>query len=80
MSSLGGIAMNEFEVNKKAIRIDALKCIGCGLCIRLCTQLFIMGENKTAKCQTEVVSGILLKEAENIAFQCPGSAIKLSEE
>lgn len=55
-----------------AIKIDAEKCIGCGLCSSMCEQVFEMGDDMKAhvKAQKKIPC---VKEA---IESCPVEAIK----
>lgn len=54
-------------------------CIGCNLCPRLCKEVFRMTEQRVAECIVNTVPTEHETSVKNIAFQCPGGAIKINK-
>ena len=54
------------------VSVDASKCIGCGLCVQVCGEVFEMGENNKAKVK-EQKDIPCVKEAKE---SCPVDAIR----
>lgn len=58
-------------------KVDADTCIGCGLCVSICPEVFKMEDDKAA-----VIAQVVPKDAEgtckNAADDCPVTAIKIS--
>lgn len=53
------------------IKIDKEKCIGCGLCVSLCEQVFEMDENGKAKVKAQKKLPCVKEAIES----CPTQAI-----
>jgi ferredoxin len=53
------------------VRVDKEKCIGCGLCVQICGEVFEMDENNKAKVKEQKDTDCM-KEAID---QCPVKAI-----
>ena len=57
----------------KMVKVDAEKCIGCGMCVSMCPDVFEMGDDGKAK----VVSQKDSSEVKETAESCPVEAITL---
>ncbi len=53
------------------VKIDKEKCLGCGMCVSMCPDVFEMDENGKAK----VISQKNTPCAKEVAESCPGEAI-----
>ena len=51
-------------------------CIGCGMCVETCPEVFSMGEDGVAVAIEEEVSADMLKAAEEAKENCPAGAIE----
>ena len=58
------------------IIIDENACVGCGLCVNLCPDVFELDENSMAKIKANECENCNLHE---IASQCPVNAIIIEE-
>ncbi len=56
------------------IKVDKEKCIGCGLCVSLCPEVFQLGEDGKAEVKNPQ-RGCDIEEA---AESCPVGAIKMA--
>ena len=54
-----------------AVKIDKEKCIGCGLCASVCSEVFEMGDDMKAKVKSQK-NPLCVKEA---VESCPTEAI-----
>jgi ferredoxin len=64
------------KIIRNMARIDASKCIGCGLCVDLCPQVFRLGRDG----QSEVIAGQEKESNESVkdaVSACPAGAISL---
>lgn len=52
------------------------KCMGCGRCISICPEIFVMGESKRAKVISENVPQELESLVQQAVVWCPVSAIQ----
>lgn len=57
----------------KKIKIDQEKCIGCGLCLSICSEYFDMKDDKAVVKKSDIEKKDSLKEA---ITSCPVEAIK----
>lgn len=55
-------------------------CIGCGLCVSTCPEVFSMSEEGTAKAVDEDAAPDVQSAAEEAKDNCPVSAIETVEE
>jgi len=59
-------------------KVDKNKCIGCGLCVSICPQVFELGDDGKSKIiNPNACEGCNCKEA---AESCPAQAIILEKE
>jgi len=59
----------------KKVVVDKNKCIGCGSCVALCPQAFVIGDDGKAKSKQKAGEQACLQEA---VENCPVKAIKLT--
>jgi len=59
-----------------SITVDQALCIGCGICVDACSEVFAFNADGKAEVIKETCEGCNLEE---IADQCPVDAIELSE-
>jgi len=57
--------------------VDREKCIGCGLCASLCSEVFELKGGKSSV-KKEEIKGELEDEVKRAADLCPVKAIKVS--
>ncbi len=62
----------------KAI-VDKDLCMGCGLCVEVCPQVFEMGEDDKAHAKTNPVPPGVESGCRDAADQCPASAIVIED-
>ncbi|WP_027398121.1 ferredoxin [Anaerovorax odorimutans] len=60
----------------KAI-IDESGCIGCGICVNTCPQVFQLGENGLAQVINDKISSDLENVVEDAKNECPVSVISI---
>ncbi|MCF7894922.1 MAG: ferredoxin [Candidatus Omnitrophica bacterium] len=58
------------------IIIDENACVGCGLCVNLCPEVFLLKDNNIAKVKSEEPCD---KNLHKIASQCPVNAILVKD-
>ena len=63
----------------KAI-VDKNLCIGCGICVEVCPEVFEMGDDNKAQAKVKLVSPEAESSCRDAADQCPESAIKIEED
>ena len=63
----------------KAI-VDEDLCLGCGICVDVCPEVFEMGEGDKAKVKVSPVPPEKESSCRDAAEQCPESAIKIEDE
>jgi ferredoxin len=64
---------------KALIKSDV--CIGCGLCVDICPEVFVMdGEANVAKTKLDRVPAELKEKCSEAATNCPVEAIIIEEE
>ena len=51
-------------------------CIGCGLCVSICPQVFIMGDDGTAQAEAGEISPAFENGAQLAQSDCPVDAIE----
>ncbi len=59
------------------VEVDREKCIGCGLCVSLCSEVFELKEGKSSVKKEEVEEKLEAK-VKRAADLCPAKAIKVS--
>lgn len=57
--------------------VNKSNCIGCGMCVSICPQVFSMDEDGTAKAVEGIVEESLIEDTNEAASQCPVAAIEL---
>ena len=60
------------------VRIENDACIGCGLCVSLCSGAFKIGESGRSELKTDNFDN-LESEIKNCVDACPVNAIKVQE-
>ena len=63
----------------KAI-VDKNLCIGCGLCVEVCPEVFEMGDDNKAQAKVSPVPSNAESSCREAADQCPVSAITIEED
>lgn len=58
------------------ITIDENACVGCGLCVNLCPEIFALKDNNIAQVKPEKSCD---KNLHKIASQCPVNAILVND-
>lgn len=51
-------------------------CIGCGLCVSLCPEVFALTDEGVSHAKSEAKSGEVEKQAEEALRECPVDAIE----
>ena len=54
------------------VRVDENACVGCGLCVNVCPDVFELGEDGIAKVKAQECGSCDLND---VASQCPVNAI-----
>jgi ferredoxin len=54
-------------------------CIGCGLCVDICPEVFVLGEDNIAKTIIERVPAEIKNKCNDAAKNCPVEAIDIEE-
>lgn len=57
--------------------VDKEKCIGCGLCVGLCPEVFAMGEDGNAEVITERILPGAAASCRRAEEECPVEAISV---
>jgi ferredoxin len=57
--------------------VDKEKCLGCGLCVELCPQVFAMTEDGNAEVITELILPDAVASCRQAEEQCPVGAISV---
>lgn len=60
------------------VEINKDSCIGCGLCINLCSECFAMNETE-GKAEIRKENGCSSCDPRNIASNCPVGAISVTD-
>jgi ferredoxin len=68
----------EKETFMKAIVKKDL-CIGCGLCVDICPEVFVLGDDNIAKTIVERVGAEIKDKCREAAKNCPVEAIDIEE-
>jgi ferredoxin len=55
--------------------VDKDKCIGCGLCVDVCPQVFFMDTDGKASCEDSIIPVDAEPSCQDAAQQCPVEAI-----
>ena len=58
-------------------RIKNELCIGCGLCVEICPEVFAMGDDMIAIVIVDETPPEVLGEVQDAALSCPVDAIEL---
>ena len=58
------------------LKVDKEKCIGCGQCVGICSEVFDFDDDNLAKVITDEVPKELNEEAKTAMENCPTSAIE----
>ncbi len=61
------------------VTVDKEGCIGCGLCVATCPELFAMGDDQKAQVMLAPVPATLEACAHKAADTCPVSVIEVAE-
>ncbi len=61
------------------VNIDRDGCIGCGLCVSTCPQVFALGDDQKAQVMQVPVSATLEDCARKAADTCPVSVISVDD-
>ena len=59
--------------------VDKQKCLGCGICIDVCPDVFETGDDGLADVRVEVVPPTAESSCRDAAEQCPEQAIHVQE-
>ncbi len=59
--------------------VDKELCLGCGLCVEVCPEVFEMNEDNKAETKVDPVPPEAEESCREAADQCPSSAIKIEE-
>jgi len=60
--------------------VDREPCLGCGLCIEVCPEVFEMDDDSRAQAKMNQVPPESEGTCRDAAEQCPESAIKIEED
>ena len=69
---------NEQKPNEKVITIDKAKCIGCGLCVTTCHDVFQLGDD--GKAHVKDAAACANSNCQEAIDECPAKAISWEEE
>jgi len=61
------------------VLVDKGSCIGCGLCVDVCSQVFSMEQDGKAVAKDALVPPDIEASCRDAAQQCPVEAIKITE-
>jgi ferredoxin len=59
--------------------VDAEACIGCGLCVSVCEEVFVMDDDGKAKAIVERVPAEHKEACSQAAADCPVDAIQITD-
>ncbi|HHU36757.1 MAG TPA: ferredoxin [Treponema sp.] len=57
--------------------VDKDTCIGCGVCVDVCPQIFSMDQDDKAEAKDITVPGNIEESCQDAADQCPVEAIEI---
>ena len=57
--------------------VDKDTCIGCGLCVGICPEIFEMDVDGKAQALDKKITDGFMESAKDAEMQCPTSAIKV---
>jgi ferredoxin len=60
--------------------VDKSLCLGCGVCVEVCPEVFEIGDDNTAQAKTTPVPAGAEESCRDAADQCPESAIKIEDD
>ncbi len=60
--------------------VDKELCLGCGLCVEVCPDVFDMNEDNKAEAKVDRVPPEAEGSCREAADQCPSSAIEIEED
>lgn len=60
--------------------VDKDLCLGCGICVEVCPEVFEMDDDSKAQAKVSPVSAEAEGSCRKAADQCPESAIKIEED
>lgn len=60
--------------------VDRELCLGCGICIEVCPEVFEMDDDNKAQANVNLVLPESEGSCRDAADQCPESAIKIEED
>lgn len=61
------------------VEVDEDTCIGCGLCVEICPDVFEMGKDMKSHTKVKKVPDKLKAKVKEAAQSCPVQAIKVSD-
>ena len=67
----------EAKSTKKTITVDQVKCIGCGLCVTTCPEVFELGDD--SKSQVKNAAACANCNCQQAIDGCPAGAISWKE-
>jgi len=60
--------------------VDKELCLGCGICVEVCPEVFEMDDDNKAQAKVNLVPPESEGSCRDAADQCPESAIKIEED
>ena len=60
--------------------VDKGLCLGCGICVEVCPEVFEMDDDNKAQAKVNLVPPECEGSCRDAADQCPESAIKIEED
>lgn len=60
--------------------VDKELCLGCGICVEVCPEVFEMNDDNKAQARANLVPSESEVSCREAADQCPESAIKIEED
>lgn len=61
------------------VRVNANKCIGCGLCASMCPEVFELGDDNKSHVKNAKACGKRDCDCKSVAESCPADAITYKE-